>query len=389
MNQQEDLERMMNHLIVSIEQAIEDIQKGRMIILVDDEKRENEGDLCCAAELVTPEIINFMATYGRGLICLSLTEEKADALGLKPMVRDNKSPFGTAFTVSIDAYKGVKTGISAQDRAQTILTAIREDAGPDDLSCPGHVFPLRARKGGVLERPGQTEGSVDLAMLAGLCPSGVICEVMKDDGTMARMTDLVEFAEKHALNIATIAALIEYRMKHEPLLHRREERCMLPSWGGEWRAILYTSECMPGEIFIVIAKGNIEPTDTVLVRLHRECFTGDLLGSVSCDSGNQLHRAMEMIAEEGKGVVLYVGQEGRGIGLHKQLRASGAIDEGWEGNSLATQTLQFKGELLRCGIWAQILLDLGIRRVREITARPQKIMTYEKYGIDLIGRVRI
>ncbi len=375
--------------IVSIEKAIEDMANGKMIILVDDEKRENEGDLCCAAESVTPEIINFMATYGRGLICLSLTEEKADTLGLKPMVENNESSFGTAFTISIDGYKGISTGISAQDRAQTIRTAVADHARHTDFVFPGHVFPLRARKGGVLVRPGQTEGSVDLARLAGLRPAGVICEIINDDGTMARMPDLIRFAKDHDLNIATIAALIEYRMKHEKLLHRTEERCILPKFAGEWRVIVYTSDCSPDDIFIALVKGDIRPDDSVLVRVHRECFASDLLGSVTCDCGRQLHLAMEMIATEGKGVLLYVRQEGRGIGFHSQITTCWTKDEDWKKKEGSTQTLKFRGELLECGIWAQILSDLGIRRVREITTSPKKDITFSRYGIDLIDRVRI
>ena len=333
----------MSSRIVSIEKAIEDIGSGKVIILVDDEKRENEGDLCCAAEFVTPEIINFMATYGRGLICLSLTEEKADALGLKPMVYNNESNFGTAFTISIDAFEGISTGISAQDRALTICTAVADHGRPKDLVCPGHVFPLRARRGGVLVRPGQTEGSVDLAGLAALRPAGVICEIINDDGTMARLPDLIRFAEEHDLNIATIAALIEYRMKHEKLVHRREEMCQLPKFAGEWRVIVYTSDCSPDDIFIALVKGEIRPDDPVLVRVHRECFVSDLLGSVSCDCGRQLHRAMEMIANEGRGVLLYVRQEGRGIGFHSKMTTCWTKDEDWKTKEASTQTLKLRG----------------------------------------------
>ena len=286
-----------------IAETIEDIRDGKIVILVDDEDRENEGDLCMAAEKVTPEAVNFMARYGRGLICLSLTEKKVEELQLPMMVSNNQSRFGTAFTVSIEARRGVTTGISAADRATTILAAVRDDAKPDDLVSPGHVFPLRARKGGVLVRTGQTEGSIDLARLAGLTPAGVICEVMKDDGTMARMPDLEVFAEEHGLKIVTIADIIEYRMRNESFVHRAATT-MLPSvHGGEFVAIAYTNDIDTSQ-HIALVKGEIHPDEEVLVRVHSECLTGDSLGSLRCDCGDQLHRAMGMVSDEGKGIVL-------------------------------------------------------------------------------------
>jgi 3,4-dihydroxy 2-butanone 4-phosphate synthase/GTP cyclohydrolase II len=286
-----------------IAEALEEIREGRMVILVDDEDRENEGDLCMAAEKVTPEAVNFMARYGRGLICLSLLEEKVEELQLPMMVSKNQSRFGTAFTISIEARRGVTTGISAADRATTILTAVADDAKPEDLVSPGHVFPLRARKGGVLVRTGQTEGSVDLARLAGLTPAGVICEVMKDDGTMARMPDLEVFAEEHGLKIVTIADIIEYRMRHESFVHRAATTLLPSVYGGEFAAIAYTNDIDTSQ-HIALVKGEINSDEEVLVRVHSECLTGDSLGSMRCDCGDQLHRAMEMVSDEGKGIVL-------------------------------------------------------------------------------------
>lgn len=374
--------------VVSVEQGIEDIRNGKMVILVDDEERENEGDLCCAAELTTPEIINFMATYGRGLICLSLDEEKVEALELKPMANDNRSAFGTAFTKSIDAREGVTTGISAQDRAHTILTAVADNAKPRDILSPGHVFPLHSRKGGVLVRPGQTEGSVDLSRLAGLSPTGVICEIMNDDGSMARMPELEEFAEVHDLNIVSIAALIQYRMEHEKLIYQRTETRQLPRVEGELQVATYVSDLTPDEVYIALIKGDIQPEDEVLVRIHRECFLGDFMGSLLCDCGQKLNRSREMISEEGKGVLLYIRHKGHNIGFDHGSETCGIIDQSLKDEE-ATQTLMFRRELLNCGVCAKILLDIGIGKVRAITSNPDAVDSFETYGIELTGHVEL
>jgi 3,4-dihydroxy 2-butanone 4-phosphate synthase/GTP cyclohydrolase II len=369
--------------VSKIEEVIEDLRQGKMIILVDDEDRENEGDLTMAAEKVTPEAINFMAKFGRGLICLSLDHTIVEKLKLPLMVQDNKSPFNTAFTVSIEARQGVTTGISAADRATTILTAVNEDARPDDLVQPGHVFPLRARRGGVLFRTGQTEGSVDLARLAGMKAAGVICEVMKDDGTMARMPDLEIFAEEHGLKIATVADIIAYRMRKESFVNQAAET-ILPTPFGEFRAIAFVNDIDDYE-HMALVKGEIDPEKEILVRVHSQCLTGDVFGSYRCDCGSQLEKAMERVQKEGLGVILYMQQEGRGIGLANKLKAYALQDQGRD-TVEANEELGFKADLRDYGVGAQILAALGVKKMRLMTNNPKKLKGLEGYGLEVVGR---
>ncbi len=371
----------------TVDEALVDIAAGKMVILVDDEDRENEGDLCMAAEKITPEAINFMAKYGRGLICLSLTPARVDQLKLPMMTDDNTSAFGTAFTVSIEAKKGVTTGISAADRAKTVKTAIDPGKKAEDLSRPGHVFPLKARPGGVLQRAGQTEGSVDLARLARLYPAGVICEIMSEDGTMARVPELIAFSKKHNLKIVTIKDLIQYRMRMELFVKRLATVKLPTTFGGDFTAIAYSNE-IDNSIHVALVKGEIKPDEAVLVRVHSQCLTGDVFASERCDCGEQLHKAMAKIKKEGKGVILYMKQEGRGIGLINKLKAYELQDKGLD-TVEANIKLGFKPDLRDYGIGAQILVDLGVRKMKLMTNNPKKIVGLEGYGLKVVERVPI
>jgi len=373
---------------ITIDQAIEDIRDGKMVILVDDEDRENEGDLTMAAELVTPEAINFMAKYGRGLICLSLTADKCDQLNLPLMVQNNTSPFETGFTVSIEAKCGVTTGISAADRATTVLAAVADDATPNDLTRPGHIFPLRARDGGVMVRVGQTEGSVDLARLAGLKPSGVICEIMDDDGTMARMPSLEEFSEEHGIGICTIAELVAYRTRNESFVHRAAETVIPTLHGGDFQMIAFEND-VDSLTHIALVKGEIDPEKPVMVRVHSECMTGDIFGSMRCDCGDQLHKAMEMIAGEGTGVILYLRQEGRGIGLINKLKAYELQRCKGMDTVEANLSLGFKDDLRDYGIGAQMLINIGVRQMRLLTNNPKKMVGLDGYGLSVVEQIPI
>jgi 3,4-dihydroxy 2-butanone 4-phosphate synthase/GTP cyclohydrolase II len=372
--------------IARIEQAIEDLRNGKIIVVADDEDRENEGDLVCAGELVTPEMINFMTIHGRGLICLALTGERCDQLGLPLMTERNTEALGTAFTVSIDAERrfGVSTGISAADRAATIHVALNPATTPADLRRPGHVFPLRARPGGVLQRVGQTEASVDLARLAGLNPAGVICEILNPDGTMARRPQLARFAAEHGLTAVTVADLVAYRLQTERLVHRIAE-ARLPTRYGDFTIIGYRNDVDQAE-HVAVVLGDVRDASAVLVRMHSKCLTGDVFGSMRCDCGPQLQGALDMIGQAGAGVIVYLDQEGRGIGLLNKLRAYAAQDHGAD-TVEANQQLGFKPDLRNYGIGAQILRDLGLSTIRIMTNNPLKLVGLEGYGLEIVERV--
>jgi 3,4-dihydroxy 2-butanone 4-phosphate synthase/GTP cyclohydrolase II len=370
----------------TIEDAIEEIREGRMVVVVDDPDRENEGDLTIAAQFATPEAINFMATHARGLICLCLTEERADELALRPMTDHNEAPLGTAFTVSIEAREGVTTGISAADRSRTIQVAIHHESTAHDLVQPGHVFPLRARRGGVLERVGQTEAAVDLARLAGLAPAGVVCEIMNDDGTMARVPDLVPYCERHGLKMITVADLVEYRRRHEKLVERGAA-VRLPTEYGEFTAIAFR-EKLTGKTHLALVKGDVEGTENVLVRVHSECVTGDVFHSLRCDCGEQLDHALAQIEAEGAGVLLYMAQEGRGIGLLNKLRAYELQEQGRD-TVEANLELGFPADARDYGIGNQILADLGLKTIRILTNNPKKLTGIDGFGLTVVEQVPI
>jgi 3,4-dihydroxy 2-butanone 4-phosphate synthase/GTP cyclohydrolase II len=370
----------------TIEEALEDVRQGKFVVVVDAADRENEGDLTIAAQFATPEAVNFMATHGRGLICLCLTDERCDELALEQMTDRNETPFGTAFTVSIEAREGVSTGISAQDRARTIQVAIDPSKGPEDLVQPGHVFPLRARAGGVLQRAGQTESAVDLARLAGLNPAGVVCEVMKDDGTMARVPDLVEYCARHDLKMITVEDLIEYRRRTEKLVERMTS-VRLPTAYGDFTAIAFR-EKLTGKHHVALVRGHVEGEEDVLVRVHSECLTGDVFHSLRCDCGEQLEQALARIGSEERGVVLYMAQEGRGIGLLNKLKAYELQENGMD-TVEANLELGFAPDMREYGIGNQILADLGLSTIRILTNNPKKITGIEGFGLTVVEQVPI